>query len=109
MTLRERWRKTSVANQGLVITGGLVAFGTIFYALAAVVQIHLLKKSSAGTDIQIQKIITAVNEIAGSANTANQNNQAALERTLAQMKAQADASNIVAANQESQRTREAKC
>jgi len=45
MTLRQRWKQTSLPNKLLVITGGLVAFGTLFYAAAAVVQICILRDS----------------------------------------------------------------
>ena len=45
MTLRQRWKQTSLPNRLLVITGALVAFGTLFYAGAAVVQICILEES----------------------------------------------------------------
>ena len=45
MNLRQRWKQTSLPNKLLVITGALVAFGTLFYAGAAVVQIWILEES----------------------------------------------------------------
>lgn len=39
MTLRQRWRQTSLANKLLVIFGGLVAFGTLVYAATTIIQI----------------------------------------------------------------------
>jgi hypothetical protein len=37
-SLRQRWRKTTVANQAMVISTSLVALGTFFLAIAAVFQ-----------------------------------------------------------------------
>ena len=45
MNLRQRWKQTSLPSQLLVMTGALVAFGTLFYAAAAVVQICILEDS----------------------------------------------------------------
>jgi hypothetical protein len=45
MNVRRRWKQTSLPNKLLVTTGALVAFGTIFYAIAAVVQICILEET----------------------------------------------------------------
>jgi hypothetical protein len=50
MTLRQRWKQTSLPNKLLIITGALVAFGTVFYAGAAAVQIHILNESLRQSD-----------------------------------------------------------
>lgn len=49
MNLRQRWMKTTVANQALVATSILVALGTLFYTGAAIVQVWLMNESGKHT------------------------------------------------------------
>lgn len=64
MNLWQRWKKTAVHNKAMVLTSILVAFGTLFYAAAAVFQIVLVNESSKHTDEQIGRIIGNVNWMA---------------------------------------------
>lgn len=64
MNLRQRWKQTTLANQLMVITTAIVAFGTIFYVLVAVYQWILMKESGKQTTDQINKLIVAAQRIA---------------------------------------------
>jgi len=59
MTVQQRWKQTSLPNKLLVITGALVAFGTLFYALAAGVQVWLLRESLSASSAALNASIEA--------------------------------------------------
>jgi hypothetical protein len=61
MTIFQRWKQTALHNKALVISGVIVAFGTLFYAGAVIVQIRIAKRSAKATSDQIEKLITAAN------------------------------------------------
>jgi len=64
MKLLQRWRQTAIANQLMVITTTIVAFGTLFYAAAAIFQIYILNKSAEQTTKQTDKLIAATQRLA---------------------------------------------
>jgi hypothetical protein len=64
MTLRQRWKQTSLPNKLLIGTGAAVAFGTLFYAGAALWQVHILNKSAEQTEKQNERMIAASEQIA---------------------------------------------
>jgi len=66
MKLWQRWKQTTVANQAMVATSVLIAFGTLFYAGAAVVQLCMIRESGRHTDEQIGYIIGNINWLARS-------------------------------------------
>ncbi|MGA2525747.1 MAG: hypothetical protein ABSF79_03920 [Smithellaceae bacterium] len=57
MILFERWKKTAIHNKALVLTGFLVAFGTLFYAGAAVFQYCLMKDTAKAAAEQTKILI----------------------------------------------------
>lgn len=86
MKIWQRWKQTALHNKALVFSGILVAFGTVFYAGAAVVQICILKKSAEESTQAAQKIQEALD-------TANIRNGRAFRRTLEQSRNAMDVSN----------------
>jgi hypothetical protein len=84
MTLLQRWKQTSVANKLLVYTGALVAFGTLFYAVAAVLQVRLMKDSAQETAKQTDKLITEAQRIAETMEENNRQNKMALDASIEQ-------------------------
>jgi multisubunit Na+/H+ antiporter MnhC subunit len=60
MTIRERWRKTTVANQAVVFTSVLVAFGTVFYAVSAACQVSIMKQASTDSAAQVERLTSAL-------------------------------------------------
>lgn len=95
MMLWQRWKQTALHNKALVLTSVLMAFGTLFYAGAAVVQLWLLHSSSKHTDEQIGRIIDNANWIARSVDYSEKQ----LERNTAQS-AKAAADSIGATQQQ---------
>lgn len=59
MNVFQRWKQTTVANKALVISSGLMAFGTIFYAGAAIVQVYIMKQSARNSSLQTEQLIKA--------------------------------------------------
>jgi hypothetical protein len=70
MKLWHKWKKTSVANQLMVYTTAIVAFGTIFYAAVAVFQWQLMKESAVQTAGQVDKLIDQAKRLADTSKTA---------------------------------------
>ena len=54
MNLLQRWKNTTIANKALVVTSGLMAFGTLFYAGAAILQVCIMKQTARETSTQTQ-------------------------------------------------------
>src|SRR5579862_4515411 len=100
MTLLERWKKTSLPNKLLVETGALVAFGTLFYAAAAFVQVHLMKQSAKDSAEQVERLVgstdTAIDKAVKSStdalSAALQQNRQSLDTAISQAKSALDAS-----------------
>ena len=82
MTLIQRWKQTALHNKALVLTSFLVAFGTIFYAGAAVVQICILKESSETTSAQNSKLIQQADRMATAMETSIDRSKAALDASI---------------------------
>jgi hypothetical protein len=61
MTLRQRWKQTSLPNKLLIWTGVLVAVGTLFYAGAAVVQVCLMKQATKESAAQVDRLVGTTN------------------------------------------------
>jgi hypothetical protein len=82
MRLIQRWKQTALHNKALVFTSFLVAFGTIFYAGAAVVQICILKESSETTSAQNSKLIQQADRIATAMEVSINGSKAALDASI---------------------------
>jgi hypothetical protein len=81
MKFLQRWKQTALHNKALVLTGVLVAAGTLFYAGAAIFQICLMKHTAKQAAVQTERLIAEANRIANS-----------FETTLEQTKKSLDAS-----------------
>jgi hypothetical protein len=92
MDIFQRWKQTSVANKLLVYTGVLVAFGTLFYAGAAVFQICLMKENARETAKQNDKLIMEAKRIAETMEENNHQNKIALDASLKQSQKALDVS-----------------
>jgi len=90
MNIFQRWKQTAVHNKALVFTGVLVAFGTLFYAGAAVVQVCIMRASSKQASRQTDKLITAASDVKAALEAANIQNRQALTSTLSQSKTALD-------------------
>ena len=78
MTLLQRWKNTALHNKALVWASILVAFGTLFYAGAAVFQICMMKHLARDSSSQTDKLIAKADIIASSISTMVTDNKAAL-------------------------------
>jgi hypothetical protein len=67
MNIFQRWKQTTIANKSLVISGFLMAFGTLFYAGAASVQVWIMRRSAHDASLQTDKIIRAAQDQASAA------------------------------------------
>jgi hypothetical protein len=63
-SLYQRWKKTTIANQALVVTGILVAFSTLFYMVATVIQVVLFYQNIHETSKQTDKLVAASERLA---------------------------------------------
>ena len=81
MKFLQRWKQTALHNKALVLTGVLVAAGTLFYAGAAVFQIYLMNYSAKQATVQTERMINEADRIADS-----------IERSFEQSKKSLDAS-----------------
>jgi hypothetical protein len=68
----EKWSRTHIANRLMVWTTAVVAFGTLFYAGAAVFQVYMQKRSADETAKQTDKLIVAAERLAYATTTAQQ-------------------------------------
>lgn len=103
MNIFQRWKQTTIANKSLVISSFLMAFGTLFYAGAASLQVWIMKRSAHDASMQTDKIIKATQDQAGAA--ANMvlaaDKQVAYAKSIAdQTLAQAEATNKLARTSE---------
>src|SRR5437660_1775353 len=92
MTIRERWKRTSLPNQLLVVIGLMAALFTGLYALATVGQIYLIKQASRESSAQMERTIAEAKNIADSMRGSLEQNRKAMEASAAQSKAALDAS-----------------
>ena len=60
----QRWKQTTIANQLMVITTAIVAFGTLFYVGVAIFQYRLMKDSASQSSEQTDKLIAATQRMA---------------------------------------------
>jgi hypothetical protein len=82
MKLLQRWKQTALHNKALVSTSLLVAFGTLFYSGAAVLQLCILKQSGEQSDRQIVRVIDNMNWLARSMDLSAKNTQDALRASI---------------------------
>jgi hypothetical protein len=61
MKLLQRWKQSTVHNQAAILTGILVAFGTLFYAAAAACQVSIMKQASTDAAAQVERLTGATN------------------------------------------------
>jgi hypothetical protein len=100
MTLLQRWKNTSLPNKLLIETGALVAFGTLFYAGAAVVQVSLMKQNAKDSAAQVERLVGTTNTAIDKAVQASsatliealRQNKEALNTAISQSKSSLDAS-----------------
>jgi hypothetical protein len=62
MTILQRWKNTALHNKALVGTSVLMAFGTLFYAAAAVFQIWLMQQNAKDSAAQVDRLVDATNK-----------------------------------------------
>jgi hypothetical protein len=67
MKILQRWKQTALHNKALVLTGAIVAVGTLVSTAAVVAQVFIARTNNQQTSTQIQKLIEAANVQAGSA------------------------------------------
>lgn len=67
MRLLQRWNQTAIHNKALVLTSVLVAFGTLFYAAAAVLQVYIMREAARSSSEQTARLIEAANKNAAAA------------------------------------------
>jgi hypothetical protein len=84
MKLLQRWKQTAVHNRALALTSVLVAFGTLFYAGAAVFQVWLVAQSSKHTDEQLGWVIGNVNWLARSMDLSEKEAEKGIEASALQ-------------------------
>ena len=82
MNLLQRWKQTALHNKALVLTSVLVAFGTLFYAGAAVFQICMMKNIGKQTTKQTEQLITEANRIANSMEETSKQSKSALQASI---------------------------
>ena len=86
MTAWQRWKQTALHNKALVLSGVIMACGTLFYSGAAIVQVWMFDRSSSQVERQTERLIAAANTQAGAAKemTAAVREQAKSARDFAQ-------------------------
>jgi len=100
MNVFQRWRQTALHNKAMVWTSFLVAFGTVFYAIAAACQIQLMKQSARQSSEQVERLVgttntaitKAIDDSGKSLSKALVQNKEAFDTSLSQAKKSLDAS-----------------
>jgi hypothetical protein len=69
MTIIQRWKQTALHNKALVLSGVIVALGTVVSTAAVVSQVVIAKRNNRNTSAQVQKLIDAANIQAGGASS----------------------------------------
>lgn len=67
VTILQRWKQTALHNKALVLTGLIVAMGTIVSTGTVIVQVCITRENNKQTSEQIAKLIDAANTQVGSA------------------------------------------
>ena len=99
MTLRQRWKQTSLPNKALVMIGTTTAFGTVFYAVAATVQVCIMRQAAIDSGAQVERLEKATNTAIQSAVSASSQSvkqaldlsKTSFDASVAQAKAALDA------------------
>src|SRR5437588_5543388 len=63
-TWRQRWKKTSIANKALVITGALVAFSSLVYTVTTIFLVVITYLNIQETSRQTDRLIAASDRLA---------------------------------------------
>ena len=82
VTILQRWKQTALHNKALVLTGVIVAFGTLFYVGVAIFQVCMMRKASDVASFQTDKLIHHADRIAKSLEEAGERNKAALDASI---------------------------
>jgi hypothetical protein len=61
VTIFQRWKQTALHNKALVLTGSIVALGTVVSTGAVTFQLWMAKENNKSTSGQIEKLIGAAN------------------------------------------------
>lgn len=93
MKLIQRWKQTAIHNKALVFSGVVVAFGTVFYAMIAVVQVGLMNRADRQSSEQAAKVILEANRIATSMENSIRQNQTAIDKAAEANQRAIEASN----------------
>ncbi len=54
MTLRQRWKQTSLPDKLIIIPGVIVAMGKLFYAVAAAVQVYMMRQAAIDSTAHVE-------------------------------------------------------
>lgn len=107
MKVFHRWQRTTIANQLMVMTSALVAFGTLFYVGVAVFQYYLMKESGRQASEQTDRLIAATKRMADTtvdalneAKKTNDESAKRAEKSIEISKSFAEAANRQAENSE---------
>ena len=79
MKLLHRWKQTAIHNKALVLTSVIVAFGTLFYAAAAIFQIYLMDSAAKSSTKQTETLIVEMRRQSQSMQDAAAANKKAVE------------------------------
>jgi len=90
MKLLQRWKQTAIHNKALVLTSAIVAFGTLFYAAAAIFQICLMNSAAKHSSDQVEKIIVEMRRQTKSMKDVAEANKKAVELAAQSIKATQD-------------------
>jgi hypothetical protein len=99
MTLRQRWKQTSLPNKLLIIVGGFAALSTGLSVAIAYWQYELAVKSSEDTARQINTLIAAAHDMIQELNVSNANQRVAIQNSGLQNKATLDSAAAIAGQQ----------
>jgi len=87
MKLLKSWKQTAIHNKALVLTGVIVAFGTLFYAAAAIFQIYLMDSAAKNSTDQTEKLIVEMKRQSQSMKDVAEANKKAVELAVQSIKA----------------------
>lgn len=99
MTLRQRWKQTSISNQLSVIVGAFAAFAAILSVVLLAYQTYLVNRIEADSSAQTERLIAAADAAVRQIKDANEQQLAALNKSAAQSGAALEATATEAAAQ----------
>jgi hypothetical protein len=99
VTIKQRWKQTSLANKLLIIVGAFAAFSTGLSVMLAYFHYGLATRSSEETSIQINRIIQAADSMSNAMQVANENQMMAIEKATENSQAAIEATAKIAADQ----------